>query len=63
MHSDCLAFVSIFSILEELKNKTLTIIDVKNLSIERDLYVIQPQGDQSAIIGVFLSFAHRYNFK
>lgn len=63
LHSDCMAFVSIHSILQELKNKTLTIVDVKNLSIVRDFYFIESQGEQSKVVDLFLKFASRYNFK
>jgi DNA-binding transcriptional LysR family regulator len=63
LHSDCMAFLSVHSILQELKNKTLTIIDVKNLTIERNFYFIQPQGEQSAIADLFLNFSNHYNFK
>lgn len=63
LHSDCLAFISIHSVTQELKNKTLTLIDVKNLSISREFYFIQPQGEQSSIAELFTNFALRYNFK
>lgn len=61
LHSDCMAFVSIHAIMQELKNKTLTIMDVKNISIERVFYFIELQGEQSAIAALFLTFARRYN--
>ena len=63
LHSDAMAFLSVHTILQELKNNTLSIIDVKNLSIERHFYFIQPQGEQSSIADLFLNFANRYNFK
>lgn len=63
IHSDCMAFVSIHSILQELNNKTLTVLDVRNLSIERLFYFIQPQGEQAALSSLFIKFAKRYNFK
>ena len=63
LHSNCMAFVSIHSILQELKNKTLTVVDVKNLIILRDFYFIQSQGEQAAIAGLFLKFARHYNSK
>ncbi len=62
-HSDCMAFVSIHSILQELKNKTLIAIDVENLTIKRDFYLIQPHGEQAAIAHLFLKFVNHYNFK
>lgn len=63
LHSDALAFLSLYSVLQELKHNTLCIIDVKGLSIERYFYFIQPQGEQSAIANVFLNYARSYNFK
>lgn len=63
LHSDCMAFLSIHSILQELKNKTLIVIDVENITIVRDFYFIQSQGEQAAIGNLFLKFANHYNFK
>jgi DNA-binding transcriptional LysR family regulator len=63
LHSDCLAFLSVHSILSELKNKSLSIVDVKGLHIERYFYFIQPQGAQVSIVELFMNFASRYNFK
>lgn len=63
IYSDCMAFLSIHSILQELKNKTLTVIDLKEVSIERLFYFIQPQGEQSAMADLFKKFAQSYNFK
>jgi DNA-binding transcriptional LysR family regulator len=63
LHSNCMAFVSIHAVLQELKNKTLVVVDVKNLNILRDFYFIQSQGEQAAIANLFLKFARSYNFK
>ncbi|REC46473.1 LysR substrate-binding domain-containing protein [Chryseobacterium pennipullorum] len=57
LHSDSMAFLSVSTILNELKNNTLTIIDIKNFSIERDFHFILPKGDQSELIKLFLRFA------
>lgn len=56
LHSDCMAFLSISTILNELKNNVLTVIDIKNFSIERDFHFILPKGEQSELIKLFLSF-------
>ncbi|MEI7487627.1 MAG: LysR family transcriptional regulator [Chryseobacterium sp.] len=56
LHSDCLAFLSISTVLNELKNNTLTIIDIKNFSIERNFHFILPKGEQSELIQLFLKF-------
>ncbi|OCA72795.1 transcriptional regulator [Chryseobacterium contaminans] len=57
LHSDCMAFLSISTILNELKNNVLTVIDIKNFSIERDFHFILPKGEQSELIELFLRFA------
>lgn len=57
LHSDCMAFLSISTILNELKNNVLTVIDIKNFSIERDFHFILPKGEQSELIKLFLRFA------
>lgn len=57
LHSECMAFLSISTILNELKNNTLTVIDIKNFSIERDFHFILPKGEQSELIKLFLRFA------
>ncbi|WP_336687034.1 LysR substrate-binding domain-containing protein [Chryseobacterium bernardetii] len=57
LHSDCMAFLSISTILNELKNNILTVIDIKNFSIERDFHFILPKGGQSELIELFLRFA------
>ncbi|MDH6253210.1 DNA-binding transcriptional LysR family regulator [Chryseobacterium sp. H1D6B] len=56
MYSDCVAFLSISTVLNELKSKTLTIIDIKNFSIERNFHFILPKGEQSELIELFLKF-------
>ena len=63
LHSDALAFLSIQSILQELKNQTLTIIDIKNLVIERNFNFIIPEGEQSKLVNLFIDFCSRYNLK
>ncbi|MGV0918801.1 LysR substrate-binding domain-containing protein [Empedobacter falsenii] len=63
LHSDTLAFLSIQSILQELKNQTLTIIDVKSLVIERNFNFIIPEGEQSKLVNLFIDFCNRYNLK
>lgn len=63
LHSDSLAFLSIQSILQELKNQTLTIIDVKNLVIERNFNFIIPEGEQSKLVNLFIDFCNHYNLK
>jgi DNA-binding transcriptional LysR family regulator len=56
LYSDSLAFLSISTVLNELKNNQLTIIDIKNFSIERNFHCILPKGEQSELISLFLKF-------
>ncbi|UMQ42060.1 LysR family transcriptional regulator [Chryseobacterium sp. Y16C] len=56
LHSDSLAFLSISTVLNELKNNQLSIIDIKNFSIERNFHFILPKGEQSELIRLFLKF-------
>ena len=63
LHSDALAFLSIQSIIQELKNNTLTVIDVRNLLIERDFSFIIPEGEQSKLVNLFIDFCNSYNLK
>lgn len=56
LHSDALAFLSISTALNKLKSNQLTIIDVKNFSIERNFHFILPKGEQSELIRLFLKF-------
>jgi DNA-binding transcriptional LysR family regulator len=63
LHSNCMAFLSIYSILKELKNKEVTIIDVNRLNIERNFHFIQSHGETEALPELFMKFACHYNFK
>ncbi len=60
LHSESLAFLSISTVLNELKNNQLSIMDIKNFSIERDFHFILPKGGQSDVIQLFLKFIN-YN--
>ena len=63
LHADCLAFLSIHSILKELHNKEVGIIDVKGLSIDRMFYFIQEHGQAESLPDLFMKFARHYNFR
>ena len=63
MHSQCAAFLSIYSILNELKENKLSVIDMKDLSMERFFYFITPQGETPSISNLFMDFAIHHNFK
>jgi DNA-binding transcriptional LysR family regulator len=60
LHSNCLAFLSIHSILKELKNNECRIIDIKGLTIERPFNFIQHYGQPSSLNELFIRFARSY---
>lgn len=57
LHSNCLAFLSVQSILKELKANECRIVDVKGLSIERPFYFIQQHGQYTPLADLFMRFA------
>ncbi len=63
MHSNSVAFLSVHSIFRELQHNMLSVIDIRQVAIERMFYSIQAQGDQSALTQLFLNFTLRYNFR
>ena len=63
LHSNCMAFVSIYSVLNELQKNEFRIIDVKGLSIERYFYFIQQHGQTGSMPELFIKFASNYNFR
>lgn len=63
MNSNAMAFLSVFTVLEELHSKKFTVIDIDQLSIERSFLFIQPHGAKEGIADLFMKFAHRHNFR
>ena len=64
MNSTCVAFISIHAINKELKNNELTVIDVKNLMIERFFYIITLQGKTDSLSELFIkNISSYYNLK
>ena len=60
--SRCMAFVSVFAVRNELQAGSLKILDVRGLSINRDLYSIQLQGVGEGLADTFMRFA-RLHYK
>ncbi|MBS7565365.1 LysR family transcriptional regulator [Mucilaginibacter sp. Bleaf8] len=60
LNSNCFAFLSVQSILNELKSGSLKIIDVKGLAIERTFYFIQPHGHLPGLAQLFRRFSESY---
>ncbi|NGY36996.1 LysR family transcriptional regulator [Flavobacterium sp. XN-5] len=64
MNSDCVAFISIHAIQNELKNNELVILDVDNLVMERFFYIISLQGKTDALSDLFIKkISRHYNLK
>lgn len=63
LHSNCLAFLSVHSILKELKDNDLRTIEIKGLTIERPFQFIQPHGQPSPLAELFTRFAKNYRLK
>lgn len=57
-HAECIAFLSIYSIREALKDGHLRIIDIEGLSIGRTLYAIHQQGEPDPYARKFLDFVY-----
>jgi LysR family transcriptional regulator, transcriptional activator of the cysJI operon len=62
-HSETAAFLSIQSVLKELKYNELSIIDVKGLDIFRTFQFIQLHGNNSKLIDLFKRFCKTHNLK
>jgi len=60
LHSNCLAFLSVYSVLKELRNNECRIIDVKGLTIGRQFHFIRPHGQQSSLAELFIRYARNY---
>lgn len=56
-HSECIAFLSVYSIRNELANGKLRIIETEDLTIRRTLYAIHRSGEPDPYAMRFLDFA------
>ncbi len=59
VNSNCFAFLSVYAILNELKTGMLKIVDIKDLTIARPFYFVQPHGQLSALATLFRRFCER----
>lgn len=62
-NSNCLAFLSIHSIVTELANNSFRMIEVEGLKIERYFHFIERQGTSEQLAQLFMMFARQYNLK
>ena len=64
LNSNCVAFISIHAVSKELKNNQLTVLDIKNLSIERNFYIVTLQGKSTALVDLLITdILNHYNLK
>lgn len=61
MHSDCLAFISVHAISNELYSGALRVIDVAGMAITRNFYFIHLQGKLDGLSEVFLRHAKLFH--
>ncbi len=57
LHSDCFAFLSVFSVRQELLHHQLKIIDIRGFDIHRTLQYCYLQGQPIALAELFMKFA------
>jgi DNA-binding transcriptional LysR family regulator len=62
-HSDCLSFISLQALQQELAQKTLFVLPIKDLKIERPYNLIHLHGEPNRLTNLFLKFALHYNLK
>jgi len=60
LNSNCLAFLSIHSIIKELKSGECRIVDIKDLAIERLFHFIELQGQPLPLADLFVRYALKY---
>jgi len=60
LHSHCIAFLSIYSILKELKSGEMKILDIKGLEIKRSFHFITLKGQPSPMAELFLKYSKNY---
>lgn len=56
LHSDSFAFLPVSSLIHELRNGQLQIVDLVNFSIKRNFQVVTLKGEQSELITLFQKF-------
>ncbi|MBP8623215.1 MAG: LysR family transcriptional regulator, partial [Bacteroides sp.] len=62
-HTDCMGIVSVRSITKELVSGAFRVIEIKDMSMMRDLCFAQQQGQGSGLSQVFMQFAMHYHTK
>lgn len=63
LNSDGLAFLSVYTMLNELEQHRFAVIEMEELAIERYFYFVQPQGQANPLVDLFVNFTSSYNFR
>lgn len=59
LNSDCVAFLSVYSIIKELDNGELKVIDIEGFDVKRDFFFVHPQGVINGVADFFYRFAKK----
>ena len=60
-HTDCMGIVSIRSVHKELVTGSLRVIEIKEMSMNREFNFVQLQGQEGGLSQVFMRFASHHN--
>ena len=60
-HTDCMGIVSIRSVHKELVSGSLPVIEIKEMSMNREFNFVQLQGQEGGLSQVFMRFAGHHN--
>lgn len=63
MHSNSVAFLSVHAILKELRYNELCVVDIEGIDISRTFSLIQRQGQESALVELFIRYVRTHNLK
>ena len=59
LNSDCVAFLSVYSIMKELDQGELKVIDIEGFEVKRDFFFVHPQGVINGVAEFFYNFAKK----
>ncbi|GLB52823.1 transcriptional regulator [Neptunitalea chrysea] len=63
LNSECAAFLSIYSVLNELKHNTFRVIDIEKVFMQRYFYWVKLQGEHNSLVDLFMKHASSYNYR
>ncbi len=59
LHSDCVAFLSVYSIMKELASGELRVVEIDGFKVKRDFFFVHPQGVINRVPEFFYKFAKK----